>query len=67
VDFGASDAAMSDEEIGKVDRGVQLIPMTAGSIVLSHNLPDLTAPLRLSRQARGSSRHDRQGAIRPSR
>jgi phosphate transport system substrate-binding protein len=51
VDFGASDAAMTDEEIGKVDRGVQLIPMTAGSIVLSYNLPDLTAPLRLSRQA----------------
>jgi phosphate transport system substrate-binding protein len=51
VDFGASDAAMTDEEIGKVDRGVQLIPMTAGSIVLSYNLPDLTAPLRLSRQS----------------
>jgi len=51
VDFGASDAAMTDEEIGKVDRGVQLIPMTAGSIVLTYNLPDLTAPLRLSRQA----------------
>jgi len=51
VDFGASDAAMTDEEIAKVDRGVQLIPMTAGSIVLTYNLPDLTAPLRLSRQA----------------
>ena len=51
VDFGASDAAMTDEEIAKVDRGVQLIPMTAGSIVLSYNLPGLTAPLRLSRAA----------------
>lgn len=51
VDFGASDAAMTDEEIAKVDRGVQLIPMTAGSIVLSYNLPDLTAPLKLSRKA----------------
>src|SRR5262249_42823876 len=50
VDFGASDAAMTDEEIAKVDRGVQLIPMTAGSIVLTYNLPDLTAPLRLSRK-----------------
>jgi phosphate transport system substrate-binding protein len=51
VDFGASDSAMTDDEISKVDRGVQLIPMTAGSIVLSYNLPDLTTPLRLSRTA----------------
>lgn len=51
VDFGASDAAMSDEEISKVDRGVQLLPMTAGAIVLAYNLPDLKAPLRLSRDA----------------
>jgi phosphate transport system substrate-binding protein len=51
VDFGASDAAMTDEEIGKVDKGVQLIPLTAGSIVLAYNLPDVKAPLRLSRQA----------------
>ena len=33
VDFGASDAAMSPEEMAKVDVGVQLLPMTAGSIV----------------------------------
>jgi phosphate transport system substrate-binding protein len=51
VDFGASDAAMTDDEIAKVDRGVQLIPMTAGSVVLAYNLPDLAAPLRLSRKA----------------
>ncbi len=38
VDFGASDAAMSDEEISKVSEGVQLLPMTAGEIVLSYNL-----------------------------
>jgi phosphate transport system substrate-binding protein len=51
IDFGASDAAMTDEEIAKVDRGVQLLPMTAGSVVLAYNLPDLKAPLRLSRNA----------------
>ncbi len=38
VDFGASDAAMSPEEISKVKEGVQLLPMTAGEIVLSYNL-----------------------------
>jgi phosphate transport system substrate-binding protein len=41
VDFGASDAAMSDEEISRVPGGVQLIPMTAGSIVVAYNLPDV--------------------------
>ena len=38
VDFGASDAAMTKEEIAKVAEGVQLLPMTAGEIVLSYNL-----------------------------
>ena len=49
VDFGASDVAMKDEEITKVDRGVVLLPMTAGSIVLAYNLPEVTE-LKLSRQ-----------------
>ncbi|MGA2066048.1 MAG: phosphate ABC transporter substrate-binding protein PstS [Thermoguttaceae bacterium] len=38
VDFGASDAAMTAEEMAKVEAGVQLLPMTAGSIVLAYNL-----------------------------
>jgi len=40
VDFGASDTAMKDDEIAKVpaDRGVMLLPMTAGSIVFAYNL-----------------------------
>ena len=40
VDFAASDAAMTDEEIASVDVGVQLLPMTAGEIVLAYNLPN---------------------------
>src|SRR5262245_15540875 len=39
VDFAASDAAMTDEEISKVPGGVQLLPMTGGEIVLAYNLP----------------------------
>ncbi|MGF1676807.1 MAG: phosphate ABC transporter substrate-binding protein PstS, partial [Rivularia sp. (in: cyanobacteria)] len=39
VDFGASDVAMEDDEIAKVDRGVLLLPVTAGSIVFAYNLP----------------------------
>ncbi len=50
VDFGASDVAMKDEEIAAVERGVALLPMTAGSIVLAYNLPDVPE-LKLSRQA----------------
>jgi len=52
VDFGASDAAMTPEEIGRVDPalGVQLLPMTAGSIAITYNLPDVKE-LKLSRQA----------------
>ncbi|MFM5898339.1 MAG: phosphate ABC transporter substrate-binding protein PstS [Dolichospermum sp.] len=43
VDFGASDVAMKDEEIQKIpaDKGVILLPVTAGSIVLAYNLPDV--------------------------
>ncbi|HWC90040.1 MAG TPA: phosphate ABC transporter substrate-binding protein PstS [Pirellulales bacterium] len=51
VDFAASDAAMTDEEISKVKGGVQLLPMTAGSIVLGYNVPDAPAELKLPREA----------------
>jgi phosphate transport system substrate-binding protein len=42
---------MTDDEMSQVDRGAQLLPMTAGAIVLAYNLPDLKTPLRLSRAA----------------
>jgi phosphate transport system substrate-binding protein len=51
VDFAASDAAMTDEEMAAVDVGVQLLPMTAGTIVLAYNLPGGPEELKLSRQA----------------
>jgi phosphate transport system substrate-binding protein len=41
---------MSPDEVAKVDVGVQFIPMTAGSIVLAYNLPEIE-DLRLSRKA----------------
>ncbi|MCE0499553.1 MAG: phosphate ABC transporter substrate-binding protein PstS [Methylacidiphilales bacterium] len=50
TDFGASDAAMTDAEMAKVtDGGVVLLPMTAGSIVLSYNLPGVTGAVQLPR------------------
>lgn len=48
VDFGASDAAMTAEEIAKVPEGVQLLPMTAGEIVIIYNL-DGIKDLKLTR------------------
>jgi phosphate transport system substrate-binding protein len=50
VDFGASDAAMSDEEMARSPRGAVLVPATAGSVVLAYNLPGVTE-LKLSRAA----------------
>ena len=51
VDFGASDAAMSDADLAKVgDRGAVMVPMTAGMVVLAYNLPGVDA-LNLSRDA----------------
>lgn len=49
IDFGASDTGMSAEEISKVERGVLLVPATAGSVVLAYNLPDVKG-VRLSRE-----------------
>ena len=48
VDFGASDVAMKDDEVAKVKQGALLLPMTAGSIVIAYNLPDV-AELKLPR------------------
>lgn len=49
VDFAASDSAMKDEDIAKVGEGVQLLPMTAGEIVLAYNLPGNPKGLKLPR------------------
>ena len=38
VDFAASDAAMTDEQIAKIPGGVQLLPMTAGEIAIAYNV-----------------------------
>ena len=40
---------MDDDEMAQVAEGVVLLPMTAGSVVLAYNLPELPKPLRLPR------------------
>ena len=49
VDFAASDSAMKKEDIAKIGEGVQLLPMTAGEIVLAYNLPGSPKGLKLPR------------------
>lgn len=51
VDFGASDAALRDDQITAVKAGARLVPVTAGIVVLAYRLPGVTGPLRLSREA----------------
>jgi len=51
TDFGASDVAMSDAEIAKVNGNVLMLPATAGTIVLAYNIPGVQGGLKLSRTA----------------
>jgi phosphate transport system substrate-binding protein len=49
VDFGASDAPMTDSEMVKAKGGpIMHIPMTLGVVAIAYNLPGLTQPLRLT-------------------
>jgi phosphate transport system substrate-binding protein len=50
VDFGGSDAAMTDEEIAKVGKGVILVPTAGGAVAVVYNLPGVSN-LKLSREA----------------
>lgn len=49
VDFGASDSAMSDDQMASAKQGAVLVPATAGLVVLAYNLPGLNGPLKLNR------------------
>jgi phosphate transport system substrate-binding protein len=55
VDFGGSDAAMTDEEIDKVslNRGVLLLPTAGGAVAVVYNLPGVQPGLKLTQAAVG--------------
>lgn len=48
VDFGASDAPMTDEQIQKAGSRVLHIPTALGAVVLTYNVPGLNQGLKLS-------------------
>lgn len=49
VDFGASDAPMSDSEMANARGGAVLhVPTVIGAVVVTYNLPTVATPLRLT-------------------
>jgi phosphate transport system substrate-binding protein len=47
VDFGASDAALDDQQLKEMPALIQ-IPESAGPVCITYNLPNLKQPLKLS-------------------
>ncbi|HZS59323.1 MAG TPA: phosphate ABC transporter substrate-binding protein PstS [Gemmatimonadaceae bacterium] len=48
VDFGASDAPMSDDEMSKLKTPVFHIPTVLGAVTITYNAPEITQPLKLT-------------------
>lgn len=48
VDFGASDAPMSADEMQKAPRKILHIPTTLGAVVITYNLEGVSEPLKLT-------------------
>ncbi|MDQ1590425.1 MAG: phosphate transport system substrate-binding protein [Pyrinomonadaceae bacterium] len=48
VDFGASDAPMSDEDLKKAPGAILHIPTVLGAVVITYNLEGVAEPLRFS-------------------
>ncbi|MBL7716518.1 MAG: phosphate ABC transporter substrate-binding protein PstS [Bdellovibrionales bacterium] len=48
VDFGASDAPMTDEQIQKAKDPVVHVPMVLGAVVVTYNVPGVKAQLKMT-------------------
>jgi phosphate transport system substrate-binding protein len=48
VDFGASDAPMSDPQLAKAPDPILHFPTVLGAVVITYSVPGLTAPLKLT-------------------
>ncbi len=48
IDFGASDAPMTDEQLAKAQPAALHIPTALGAVVVTYNLPGLSKPLQFS-------------------
>ena len=50
VDFGASDAALSNDRLKEMPRKVVHFPTVGGALALAYNLPNFAGPLKLTPQ-----------------
>jgi len=48
VDFGGSDAPLNADQAKKIGVPVLHVPMASGAVVITYNIPGLTAPLNLT-------------------
>src|SRR5689334_21694144 len=48
VDFGASDAALSDARLKEMPRRIMHFPTVGGAVVMAYNLPSVHQPLNLT-------------------
>src|SRR5215467_14868825 len=48
VDFGASDAPMTDADLKSAPGEILHVPTVLGAVVITYNLPGITKPLRFS-------------------
>lgn len=48
IDFGGSDAPMSDEQLAKAPGEIFHIPTVMGAVALTYNLPGFSGKLKLS-------------------
>lgn len=51
VDFGASDAPMSDKDLQAAPGKILHIPTVLGAVVVTYNLPQVTGEIKLTREA----------------
>jgi len=51
VDFGASDGALTDEQLKQAPGELLHIPMTAGAVVITYNIPGINEKLKLAPDA----------------
>jgi phosphate transport system substrate-binding protein len=55
VDFGASDSAITDEQMDKIDRnrGTLMVPTAGGAVAVAYNAPGVATGLKLTQAAVG--------------
>ena len=51
ADFGASDVALTDDQLKALNGNLYMVPMVMGAVVPTYNIPNVTASLKLTPEA----------------